>query len=165
MWTEETQKKLVDELRDDPLRRGYAALTDEQVAEDLNLPMWEQAAGKGIDPWKIYHVLTHEELLAWYVAAAANLELKMMWDLWQAALQANHPIDPIDIDMPGVVDATKRTTLLQRLFAAGKSANVLTADTVAKIEALAPLQTRCEALGLPVVTSGWVEWARKVMNG
>jgi hypothetical protein len=165
MWTEELQKRLAEEIQADPLRRGYSTLTDAQVAEDMNLRIWSQEVGVGIDPWKIYHTLTHEELLAWYTAALTTPELRMMWELWQAALQANHPIDPVDIDMPGVVDATQRKTLLQRLFAAGKTANILTADTVGKVEALAPKRTRCEVLDIPVVTDGWVEWARRQSNG
>lgn len=164
MWSEEQKKAGIVELREDPLSLGYSRMTDQEVADAMERVVYDAPPGRGyVSAWEIYRVLTHEELLAWYVAAQGNLELKMLWELWMAALQANQAIDPVDVDMPGVVDASQRKTLLQRLFLAGKSAAILGEATVAKVEGLAPKVSRREYLGLPQMTSGWVAWLREAM--
>lgn len=165
-WTAEQQKALVTELQTDPLGAGYTEMSDAEVADYLNAEVWPAGAeGRKVDPWKIYHVMTSAELLAWYTAAQSSLELKMQWELFMAALQANHAIDPMDVDMPGIVDAAARKTLLQRLFGAGSKDNLLTADTVDKIEALTPKVSRRQLLGIPPMTSGWVAHFREVIRG
>jgi hypothetical protein len=146
-------ERLGQEIKNDPLNRGYSGMSNTQILESLRTP--DRPAGT-------YNVLSSAELLAW---AGSNQRKRKL-----RAASNDHASDDIKniaeiaVDMLNR-DATEldlnkadRVAMMNALVAGG----VLAAEDTAALYALAakPNVSRLQELGLGHFLEGDVEWAR-----
>ena len=151
MWTEAQKAAAIAELRDDPEQRGYAGMTDEEVAADMALAIWQQPpATVDVRAGSIAARLTLSEMTAWRTSAIPDVATS--WAIFSAILASD--------------GAIRGDRLLEQAAAFGPGGlQLFSADSVAAVAALIPLRSRWEALGIPQMTSGWVAWIREAING
>jgi hypothetical protein len=138
---------LVPELRDDPLGRGYSAMTDEEVADSLQAvdrppllaPLWQiEAYLLANGKWKAISQGTSD------AAIAASRYVQ------------STRVDNLDIDDTGA----------QMVLSSLVTEGLLTAADKTAIEALAvATQSRAAELGIPEVQVGNVTSARAMIGG
>ena len=152
-WTEEQKAAAIAEIRDDPEERGYAGMTDAEVAADMRLEIWPAPTAQGqIDPWLIQDKVPASEMVAWYTAAQTDDQVGAAKEFWQTLLSANRPVDPEQSSVKTII------LLLQ-------SKGVLSAGTVANIAALQKKVSRYVLLGLPIPTWPRVAYVRSLIDG
>ena len=152
MWTDEQRAAAIAELRDDPEQRGYAEMTDEEVAADMALRIWQQSpATVDVRAGSVAARLTLAEMTAWRTSAIPDVATS--WAIFAAILASDGCI--------------RGDRLLEQAAAFGPAPGLglFSAASVQAVAALIPMQTRCEALGLPALTYSHVTYIRSLMGG
>ena len=146
-WTEAQRVTAVAELRDDPERRGYAEMTDEEVAADMALRICPQDKRKAeVRARDVVNILTVAELTAWRTSAVPNAVTT--WEIFLSALAADGTI--------------RGDWLTERMKELGpEDQRVVSADSVAKVAATLPTVSRAELLGLWDIKPGHVTEIRR----
>ena len=142
-WTEEQRAIAVAELRDDPEERGYEDMSDEEVAIDMALQIWQKSpATVDVRAGSIAARLTLQEMTAWRTSAIPDVATA--WAIFAAILASD--------------GAIRGDRLMEQALAFGPSPGLglFSADSVEAVAALITKQNRCEVLGLPRVKAGWV---------
>lgn len=148
---------LITELQTDPLNRGYASMTDEQVAEALNERNRRVPTQRFISMRAIAAVLDDDEYAAVKSAlnqlAQASPKVADMIPFLSQATGDDGTGGGIDFGNAGV------RAMIQALPGIGE-------ETKRKLLALGERPaSRAEILGLPEVYPGHVESARRMMGG
>ena len=150
-WTEEQRVAAIAELREDPEKRGYAEMTDEEVAADMALRIWQQPpATVDVTAGSVAACLPLAEFTAWRTSAIPDVVTS--WAIYAAILSSNGTI--------------RGDRLMEQAVAFGPAGlQIFSANSVAAVAALIPMQTRVELLGLPGMTNQRVADARGWING
>ena len=152
-WTEAQKAAAIAEIRDDPEERGYAGMTDAEVAADMRLEIWPAPTAQSqIDPWLLQDKLPAAEFVAWYVTGKTDDTVGAAWTFWNTLLASNRPIDPEQSSVKNII------LMLQ-------SKGVLSANTVSSLAALKNKVSRVELLGLPTLTATRIGHIRSWING
>lgn len=142
---------LLAELTTDPEERGYATLTPEQVAADLNNPRYVTLTERMISERTLFAVLGAERATAVLDALEAMPD-RVMQRICRMLTDVS--AGGVDIALPearGMIDQ----------FALG---GLLTADEALAIKALAEThQSRAQQIGYSEITTAMVERCREVM--
>lgn len=124
---------LKDELANDPLTRGYASMTDETAADDLN-SVYRSRDRTSMTASEVLNAVDNAEY-----TALANAAKDRLWQLLGIG-----DLNPFGVE----------ATLMQSIFGAGAT---ITALAAARVESI----TRAQELGLSPVKVGQVEEARR----
>jgi hypothetical protein len=124
---------LIQELEADPLARGYASMTNEQIAESLNAETRTRNRER-MDPTEIINAIVLSE---WTAVPAAKQQT--IWNLLHMGA-----LNPFGIDATLFVDAF------------GANSATIRALAERRVTAI----SRAEELGLPVVAVGHIPEAR-----
>lgn len=130
---------LINELQNDPLGRGYAGMTDAQVAADMNTTYRE--IDRGVIDSRLILIATDASE---YVALTAQQR-----GMFQALVS------------PGTVDVSD--TNVRATFAALFGAGTTTRDNLLALST--KTVSRAEELGLPRIKPGYIEKARLRIGG
>lgn len=153
VWTEVQKQAAIAEIRDDPEERGYAEMSDEEVAADMRLEIWPAPTTMGqIDPWLLQDKVPAAEMVAWYTLAKTDDTVGAAKEFWQTLLSANRLVDPEQSSIKTII------LMLQ-------SKGVLSADTVQDIAALQRKVARYVLLELPIPTGPRVAYVRSLIDG
>lgn len=121
------------ELDSDPLARGYAGMTDAEVAASLNTP--DRSRGRATMSGS--EILNEVDPTEW--AAKTDAQKQLVWDICHLG-----NVNPFGIEANLMVD----------VFGGGSA--TITALAAARVETI----TRAQELGLGVVREGTVQQAR-----
>ncbi len=150
-WTAAQIAAALAELTNDPEGRGYAAMTDTEVAADMALEIWPAPTAQGqIDPWVVQDKVPASDMVAWYTAAKTDDQVGAALQYWHTLLAANRVIDP---------EQSSIKIIIVMLAAKG----VLATETVTDIAALRVKVSRCTLLGLWTIKPGHVNELRGMM--
>jgi hypothetical protein len=146
-WTEEQRAAAIAELRDDPEGRGYAEMTDEEVAADMALRIWQRPpATVDVTAGSVAACLPLAEFTAWRTSAIPDVVTS--WAIFSAILSSNGTI--------------RGDRLLEQAAAFGPvGLQIFSADSVAAVAALIPMVSRAELLGLWAIKPGHVAEIRR----
>ncbi len=142
---------LFAELTTDPEKRGYAAMTTEQAAADLNDPRYVTLSERMISERTLFAVLGAER------ATAVLDALEAMPDRVMARIYRMLT----DVSAGGVDISLAEARGMIDQFAAG---GLMTAEEASAIKAMAETKTsRAQQLGYSEITAAMVERCREVM--
>jgi hypothetical protein len=121
-------------------------MTDTEVAADMALAIWQTPpATVDVRAGSVAARLTLSELTAWRTSEIADVATA--WTVFAAILASDGCI--------------RGDRLLEQAVAFGPDGlQLFSADSVAAVTALIPMQTRSEVLGIPRMKAGYVEKAR-----
>lgn len=151
MWTDEQKAAAIAELRNDPEDRGYAAMSDAEVAADMALEVWQTPpASIDIPAASIAARITMAEVTAW--RTHAHPDVVSGWLIYSGLLAAGGGL--------------RGDKVLEQVAALGPAGlGVFSAASAAAVSGLIPLVSRWELLKLPRMKVAWVATVRGWING
>jgi len=141
---------LSQEIALDPLTRGYAGMTNDQLYTDIFVTKYRtKTVAKS--PWKIADLMGYESLVKW--ETTLDTDAKLGWKFFFAALQSGEEVDMAGNPVMSVVLNKARSA----------SPDIISSDEKDAIIAFCTKRiTRAEELGIPERHAGDVGIERNI---